>query len=449
VNYHENTGAGLTLSSTSTIDMSGVDIGADGSNDYPAYNNIWRNNTGSASTTGQIKVGSGSRLKVGIGSSGSSFSEYGHNNIVCNSTSDLLIHAPSSYTFYGADAGIDDNFWGQSSSWTPIHVFSGGHAQLANISYTSVGSDPNFNTSAFPSQDVSCGVGFDNASNISNAHPQVQSPQDSTQDCAKLDNIVHSYSQGSNYQKMYDTAKYCIEHCPTFNGVWHDFTVSTTGCEYMGGDNTKWPVYREWLKKVLYLNMDSFYYCADVQALLSTFYYFEGRGFDQNGALAVVKFLLDSGKCFGLMPDLNENWKHTRLEQYNIWRDTVGDPRGKSPDTTLPSLEDLDLQILRGPQYAAVKNAFTPSTSKKILSLTASENPFTDETTLHFGLSDKEYMKLEVFDLLGEVVYSSGGLFTEGDGSLRIAGKGIPRGQLYARLSTMGGEVMTIKLVKE
>jgi hypothetical protein len=68
---------------------------------------------------------------------------------------------------------------------------------------------------------------------------------------------------------------------------------------------------------------------------------------------------------------------------------------------------------------------------------------------LHFGLLDKEYVKLEIFDLLGKVVYSGGGLFNEGDGSLRIEEKGNPRGQIYARLSTMGGEAMTIKLVKE
>jgi hypothetical protein len=281
------------------------------------------------------------------------------------------------------------------------------------------------------------------------ADPLIEFPGDSITECFRLYKKVNALAQGTKYEEMYDTSKLSIELCPTYEDIWRDFGVATTGCEYMSEDKSRWPQYREWLKKVLYYNQDSFYYCEDVQALLSTFYYFEGRGFDQNGALAVLKFLLDSNKCLGILPDLNENWKHTRLEQYNIWLDTVGDPRGKSPDTTLPSLEELNLEILRGPQYAAVKNAFTPSTSKKILSLSASENPFTDETTLRFALSDKEYIKVELYDLLGKVVYSDGGLFTEGDGSLRIEGKGIPRGQLYARLSSMGGEVMTIKLVKE
>jgi hypothetical protein len=301
----------------------------------------------------------------------------------------------------------------------------------------------------------SCGNGFGETQKHKN-QPMSIAEDGITIDSASCDKLqwdVHSIAQGNDYHKMYDSARIVIEHCYPYNlfiAVWRDFDVATTGCQYMSKDKARFATYLDWLKKVLYLNPDTFYYCSDVKAMFLAFNWFnDQRGYDINGGLAVMKFLMDSNKCLGIIPDLNKNWADARNEQYQFWKDTVGDWRGKSPDTTLPTLEDLDLEILRGPQYAAVKNAFTPSTSKKIVSLSASENPFTDETTLRFALSDKEYIKVELYDLLGKVVYSDGGLFTEGDGSLRIEGKGIPRGHLYARLSTMGGEVLTIALVKQ
>jgi hypothetical protein len=281
------------------------------------------------------------------------------------------------------------------------------------------------------------------------ADPLIEFPGDSVSECARLYAKVDALAGSGKYQQMYDSAKHIIDLCPTYQDVWRDFGVASSGCQYMSSDKHRWPPYRDWLKKVLYYNLDSAYYCSDVKGMLTSMQYFEGRGLDQNGYLAILKFLIDSSKCLTFMANVWEDWNSVRGEQKYIWSDSVVDPKATPLDTTLPTLEDLDLEILRGPQYAAVKNAFTPSTSKKILSLSASENPFTDETTLRFALSDKEYIKVELYDLLGKVVYSDGGLFTEGDGSLRIEGKGIPRGQLYARLSTMGGEVLTIALVKQ
>jgi hypothetical protein len=277
-------------------------------------------------------------------------------------------------------------------------------------------------------------------------------------DCITLQYRFTELAVGAGYQTMYDSGKYVIEHCASYNpsvSVWGDFGAITTGCQSLAQSNlTQWTSYRNWLKKVLYYSLDSLYYCSDADAIMSTFHYFEGRGFDVNGALAVLKYLHDSSKCaeFSWYKDFDKIWKSSRDNQYQNWVDTgvIGKFPPYSPlDTTLPSLEDLDLQILRGPQYAAVKNAFTPSTTNKILYLKASENPFTKETTLYFGLSDKEYVKLELFDLLGKIVYANEALYMEGDGSLQISGNNIPLGQLYARFSTMGREVMTIKLIKE
>jgi hypothetical protein len=282
-----------------------------------------------------------------------------------------------------------------------------------------------------------------------------QSNFDST-DCSDLAWATYYLAGGDDYQKMYDSARYVIEHCYMYNSfppihIWGFFGEATSGVQYLSSDPNRWPPYRDWLKKVLYYNMDTSYYCEDVVAISSSMQYFNAeRGYDMNGALAILKFLMDSNRCSSFFTDsFNNIWKNTRKAQLNTWRDTSRDPAHNPLDTTLPTLEDLDLQILRGPQYAAVKNAFTPSTNTKLEYLTVSDNPFKNETTLRFGLADAEYMKLEIYDMLRNKIYSDSQLFTGGDEEWRIEGKGILHGALFARLATMGGEVKTVKLMHE
>ncbi|HYM20232.1 MAG TPA: hypothetical protein VEW28_04415 [Candidatus Kapabacteria bacterium] len=275
--------------------------------------------------------------------------------------------------------------------------------------------------------------------------------------CQHLQDQFRAIAQGNSYQEMYDSGQYNIEHCANANivpEIWFDFGTVTTGCQYKSDDPNRWPPYREWLKKVLYLNKDTNYYCEDVQGILACFQHFNDQfGYDDNGALAVIKFLLDSHRClsFVYMENLGQLWTNTRNLQYQHWKDTVRDQQATpfSQDTILPSLEDRNLQVLRGPQYQAVKDAFTPSNDKKILYLAASENPFTSETTLKFGLSDAEYIKIEIYDLLGNKLYSENKLSGEGANEWKLDGRALPHGSMYARLSTMGADVMTIKLVRE
>ena len=276
-------------------------------------------------------------------------------------------------------------------------------------------------------------------------------------ECVRLQRKVHSLAGGNDNQQTYDTARFAVENCASqYNPAFPievDFGAATGACQYLSNDKNRWPPYREWLKKVLYLRIDSFYYCEDVMSMLSTFQYFNAnRGRDNNGAIAVLQFLLDSGKCFSFFPNsIHERIAAGRREQRQAWRDTVKDSLATpfAADTVLPSLEDLDLQILRGPQYAAVKNGFTPSTMKKLLSVSSSENPFRSETTLRFELADAEYMKLELYDLLGNNLYSDTKLCGEGNNTWHIDGKSLPHSNIYARLSTIGGEVKTIKLTRE
>lgn len=320
------------------------------------------------------------------------------------------------------------------------------------------GQNPIPTTSAFTFSNVTCGIGFGDLRIKTKGNPIMSEMVDVT-DSAECDRIqwgVHNIAVGGTYQEMDDSARYAIEHCATQNlfiAIWRDFGVASTGVQYKSTDPNRFPPFREWLKKVLYLNRDTNYYCHDILAIFQTFTYFNAeRGLDQNGALAVAKFLIDSNRCQNLFSDgFNKRWKDTRLDQHQRWRDTVMDSI-KTPfatDTTLPTLEDLDLQILRGPQYAAVKDAFTPSKGTKITYLTVSENPFKNETTLRFGLRDAEYMRIDIYDLLGNKVYSDSKLFGEGAEEWKIDGKSLARGSLYARLSTMSGEVKTVKLVHE
>ncbi len=97
----------------------------------------------------------------------------------------------------------------------------------------------------------------------------------------------------------------------------------------------------------------------------------------------------------------------------------------------------------------ATVNSFTPSSIQKLNSVVASRNPFGSETTLIVDLNDDEYMKLEVYDVLGNKLYSDSKLFVKGKNDWQLNGKLFEPATLYARVSTMGGEVMTIKLLHQ
>lgn len=336
-----------------------------------------------------------------------------------------------------------------------------------NSSFSNTNGNAVLSANSFSSPGVTCGDGFSFIAHGNDKDTKLLSIEDTANsdsiDCDHLQ-LANSYLAGGiEYKKMYDSERYAIEHCAKYDAyppdnnfvlpVAKDFGPATAGCEYMSEDPNRFPIYREWLKKVLYLKKDSLYYCEDVISILTTMSYFDSvRGWDINGAIAIARFLLDSHRCFSYLGDINKRIQSSRSEQYQTWQDTVTNPllTPFSQDTAnMPTLEDLDLQILRGPQYAAVKDAFTPSSSKKILYLTVSENPFTTETTLKFGLSDGEYMRMDVYDPLGKTLFSDTRLCSVGDNSWLLSSPNLPRGSMYVRLSTLGGEVKTVKLAKE
>ncbi len=83
-------------------------------------------------------------------------------------------------------------------------------------------------------------------------------------------------------------------------------------------------------------------------------------------------------------------------------------------------------------------------------SFTSSPNPFTANTKLHFALNRMSYVTIEVYDLLGNKVFSNAARsYDAGSYEILLDGKTLPQGILNARISTGFGEVQTLKLVNE
>jgi hypothetical protein len=169
---------------------------------------------------------------------------------------------------------------------------------------------------------------------------------------------------------------------------------------------------------------------------------------DAKSILTVDSFIVKSGKC----PDLVA-WMDTLgipsawNLAYEQWLDTVPYPVKTSFDSTLPTLEDLGLGILRGP--LAVNEGKLPIHSSVLGTLAVTKNPFANETSLRFEVKEGVFLNLEIFDALGKLYYHDARFFGEGIGDWKLETPELPHGTLYVRVSTLSGEVETIKLFKE
>ncbi|MEI8134497.1 MAG: T9SS type A sorting domain-containing protein [bacterium] len=267
--------------------------------------------------------------------------------------------------------------------------------------------------------------------------------------CTRLKNNGHNAIQAGEYVQANDTLRLYIEMCANQNGSFHAFSELDGAVSFMNDVNNRWLEYRNWLKKVLYLNTDTLYYCSDVSSMITTFQYFQpGRGVDNNGEVAIIDFLLDLNRCPENKFSLIDFRNSIRSVQVKIWRDTVGaDSIHKPLDTSAVTLESLDLQILRGPQKAVSPDRQSGSAITLFL---ATNNPFTDATVLRYELADAVPVRLVIYDILGREVFSEGeGMKQAGEHKIAIDGKLFPSGTYYARLSTLSGEVKTVKIVHE
>ncbi|HEY6172210.1 MAG TPA: T9SS type A sorting domain-containing protein [Candidatus Kapabacteria bacterium] len=273
-----------------------------------------------------------------------------------------------------------------------------------------------------------------------------------TTDCAWLEDRVNRNSQSNFHQRTVDTGKIFIEKCANYDGAWGAFSDISYSLDFLKTDSNRYINYVGWLKDVLYLNtQDSGYWCADISALVYTFHYVDNRGKgDGLGALAILKYVKDEGKClnFGFIDDYEEDYRFYMNEVIKTWRDTVTDSIATPLDTTLPSLEDLDLEILRG--KSGVVSGGAVSNAPRLSYVTAERNPFTDEVALKVELTTSTMLRLDIFDELGRSVYGEGlGYKQKGDHRFSVSGKAWAHGVYYARISTSGGEIRTVKLIKQ
>lgn len=357
------------------------------------------------------------------------------------------------------DNKIDNNFWADNSNSTspPFTVYTptaSPDANIKNITYSSAAQIINPNHTGYwtpYSQTQGCNILY----NQSIIRPKGNKTLSITEDtgyalCQHLVITAENLRKASNFQAEYDTIRAYMEHCAYLSNSWHSFIDVGQADADRSNDIHRFEEFREWLKKVLYYNLDTTYYCADVNEILHTFSWFnDQRGKDWRGNIAVLKFLVSSNKC----PKVTAYYDTAAIpatwnELYSVWLDSVKNPTLTPFDSTLPTLDDLDLGILRG-KPADVNKYFDTKLGPIMSDIRALENPFTSETKIAFTTREAVAIKMEIFDVLGKRYYSTEKVFDQGENQLIVQGKDFPHEILYARFSASDGTVVTVKLRHE
>jgi len=294
--------------------------------------------------------------------------------------------------------------------------------------------------------------------------------------CDYLLRTGYLYQSVGEWKESYDTLRLFIEQCPFYvggaynNGVlsWQVFGyVNGAISQWAGGGVGRWPDYLSWLKKVLYLNPDSMWYCWDVQDMITA------EQQNQNAKLAALKYVLQNHKCDGYgfetlftadsnaryqhwLDSLKELYRGSDGPDYQDWSDSTkraftADTSAHPFDTTIPSLFDVDLQILMGSQYASAPEPAAIG-SQALVGAKLLENPMTDEIAVSFEMGRTALVTFELRDVLGRAIpltYAKYQLEQPGPHEARIAAPDLPPGTYYLRVTTDIGETLTLKVVKE
>ncbi len=287
---------------------------------------------------------------------------------------------------------------------------------------------------------------------IKPAYSQHNKPVDTpsnydTDDCLNLFLNSLTYNDAHKYNMGYDTAKEYIEHCYSEQGSENAFSTTTTSVVGLYHQGTIIIMaYRDWLKKVLYYNPDSNYYCTDLLQYAETFEFKDenNKPEDYKTTLAIFKYLIDSAQCSILR---NES-KNVLKGYYLGWKDTVRDSLKTPFDTNYSSLDDLGQTFLRS--LARDVDVHKINSTVSLSELTAEKNPFTSEAVIHYITNAPTVAKLEVYDALGHMLWTNGqGYLEPGNHVASIDGSQWSSGTYYVRLVTLKGEIKTCKLIKE
>jgi hypothetical protein len=247
------------------------------------------------------------------------------------------------------------------------------------------------------------------------------------------------------YSDALDTLRAFIYSCHT---PWKSpgFSEMNHSMQYISKDNSRWLTYREWVKTVLYLNqIDQEYYCDAAQAILTSFQYNQGpRGMDYNGAISIIDYLLNSGKCIDDSTFLWNTRSSLRYRQILAYNDTVQSAVESPIDTGNVSLFDLDLQILLGPE-----NAVADSKSSTDFRFSLSPNPAGLRSELHLSTDIATTVTIELYDVLGKKVLDlERHLIGKGESQIPMDVSQLEAGSYYLRLATSLGDIRSIRLVK-
>ncbi len=274
------------------------------------------------------------------------------------------------------------------------------------------------------------------------------------------DRYFTGYELGNNYQWQgaFDTLKLFVETCPHNPEADHAFLQIGSAHSRLPGGNSdaSRASYLSWLESVLYLNTsDPEYFCACVMQISGSLPIPHDTSAGHvsratNMTLAVWQWLLQNTSCD--TPFLWQQYQLSRQTQREQWNNN---PFAYKLDTSLPPLSTwgLDTVLAKHFQYAWVPSG--GDFGKHVSSYSVSENPLREATTLRFELTDAEYVRVEVFDVLGyntpcpSLQKTGEGLFEPGQHQIPIDFSRCASGTYYLRITLGTGEVRTIKLVKE
>jgi hypothetical protein len=338
---------------------------------------------------------------------------------------------------------IDVNYWGDVN---PVSDAS----KFPSISYSATAVSSAANTFSA----VSCGVGFDGGDEPVGIQRKEGIAKDvgSPADCYEIYGRGESLIEFKEYKQGYDTLKYMVEHCAP-NNFWpyaqSAFAVMPAGLKY-SDDPYIIRKHVDWMKSVLYLNtINPQYYCQAAEWIMRCV---SGDSvnapIDFNDMLAVTKYILESGKCDFERADWERWYEDFRRQQREAWVLSWGVDTALHPlDTTIPTLEDLDLEILRG-QQGSVASGETSAPS--LLDVRAVTNPFSTATEIEYTLGNSAQVELSLFNALGQVVWSQpfGKVEYAATHKASIGGEDLQSGSYFLRVATLTGDVRTVKLIK-
>jgi hypothetical protein len=145
-----------------------------------------------------------------------------------------------------------------------------------------------------------------------------------------------------------------------------------------------------------------------------------------------------NGGVFGVDPDLqnlDENGNlPVQFDYRQVFSTIITDWFGLGQETTSNVFGEEFESIPFIQSQLSTKNIILPS---KFEVQPAYPNPFNPKTTIHFSIPSKSHVKINIFNILGELIQEYDlGFIKPGDQMFTLNGKSLPSGQLMVQLIT-------------